>query len=109
MIEKMIAYAVKMLTMPTGTRYEIDNQPVGRITYTVETCRMLWRSVYPISMWQRIQQKKRLIAYQLETYRWNFFDRNPVGKKILTIADQLHDQFPQNGIIKRLWDFCLPF
>ena len=52
---------------------------------------------------------KRRILYKLDTIRWQFFGYNPVGCKILDIVDKLHNRFPENGIIYKVWFFCLPF
>lgn len=49
------------------------------------------------------------ISYKLDTIRQEFFGYNPVGCKILDIVDKLHNKFPENGIIYKVWFFCLPF
>lgn len=49
------------------------------------------------------------ISYKLDTIRQEFFGYNPVGCKILDIMDKLHNRFPENGIIYKVWFFCLPF
>lgn len=46
-IFSIAAYAAKMMTMPVGTRFELHGQEVGRITYTVRTCKLLMNAVYP--------------------------------------------------------------
>lgn len=44
-----------------------------------------------------------------DSRRWKFFAYNPVGGKILNFVDGLHDRYPENKIIRRVWLFCLPF
>ena len=46
-IFSIAAYAAKMMTMPAGTRFELHGQKVGRITYTVSTCKLLLNATYP--------------------------------------------------------------
>lgn len=52
---------------------------------------------------------KAKVTYKLDTARWQFFGYNPIGKKILDVADLLHARFPKNKAVEKIWLFCLPF
>lgn len=55
-----------------------------------------------LGMWSRRKQI-------FETARWQFFTDNPTGQKILKVMDLLHERYPDNRIIGRIWFYCLPF
>ena len=102
-------YAVKMLTMPRGTKFEQYGQPVNRFAYTWATSKFLWRATFPGRNGLRRRFKMSQIGNRMESARWHFFGYNPVGAKLLDAADRLHDKYPESGIVCKLWTFCLPF
>lgn len=103
------AYAAKMMTMPTGTRFELHGQKVGRIAYTMKTCEYLMNATHP-GRWTLRRRWKTSRLYQRFDYaRWHFFGYNPVGAKLLDIADALHEKYPESGVVNKIWLFCLPF
>lgn len=53
--------------------------------------------------------KRSMLKQIFETARWKFFADNSAGQKILKVMDLLHERYPDNRIIGRIWFFCLPF
>lgn len=108
-IFSIAAYAAKMMTMPVGTRFELHGQKVGRITYTVRTCKLLMNAVYPGRRTLRRRWHTSRLYQRFDGARWHFFGYNPVGVKLLDIVDDLHKKHPESSTVHKLWLFCLPF
>lgn len=108
-IFSIAAYAAKMMTMPAGTRFELHGQKVGRITYTVSTCKLLLNATYPGRWTIRRRWHMSRLYQRFDGARWHFFGYNPVGAKLLDIVDGLHKKHPESSAVHKLWLFCLPF
>ena len=105
----LVSYAVKMLTMPVGTKFEFRNQQVNRFAYTYHTCKFLWNATHPGRPRWSIRWRVNQILYCLDTARWRFFAYNPLGARILDAVDRLHSKYPESAVVHKLWIQCLPF
>ena len=108
-IFSIAAYAAKTMTTPVGTRFELHGQKVGRITYTVRTCKLLMNAVYPGRRTLRRRWRMSRLYDRYEAACRSFFGYHPIGTKLLGIVDKLHEKYPESEIIFSLWLFCLPF
>lgn len=108
-IFSIAVYAVKMMTMPVGTRFELHGQKAGRIAYTVRTCKLLMNAVYPGRRTIRRRWHTSRLYQWFDSARWRFFGYNPVGVKLLDIVDDFHKKHPESSAVHKLWLFCLPF
>lgn len=108
-IFSVAAYAAEMMTMPVGTRFELHGQKVGRIIYTVRTCKLLMNAMYPGRRTLRRRWSTSRLYQRFDGARWHFFGYNPIGVKILAAVDRLHARFPKSAMVHKLWLYCLPF
>lgn len=108
-IISIIAYAAKMLTMPAGTQFESNGQKVGRIAYTVRTCKFLINVTYSGRRTLRRRLHMSSLYQRFDIARGNFFGNNPIGAKLLDIVDDLHKRYPESSVVHKFWLFCLPF
>lgn len=108
-IFSIAAYAAKMLAMPAGTRFEFRGQKVGRVTYAVKTGKLLWDATHPGRRTLHRRWSMSRLYQKFDGARWHFFGYNPIGAKLLDLADRLHEKHPESSTVHKLWLFCLPF